>query len=190
MTVYRRGFKSWCEATSLQYRTALGLKPHEPLSADRMAAHLGLRVVPIERISSLSAKATRQLTITDPGSWSAVTISVGEARIVVVNPAHSDGRRSNDLMHECGHAALNHVTPQAFRHTDGPLMLSAYDKQQEAEADWFAGALLLPRAALLRVMHQGISLDDAANHYRTSVTLLKMRLDLTGVNIQARRRNG
>ena len=188
--MFRRGFKSWCESASLQYRAALGLRPHEPLCAERLAVHLGLRVVPICAIPCLSAQAVRQLTLTDPGSWSAVTISVGEARIVVVNPAHSDGRRSNDLMHECAHAALNHVPPQAFRHADGPLMLSAYDKQQEAEADWLAATLLLPRAALLRVIHEGTGLDHAAHQYRTSLALLRMRLDRTGVNIQARRRTG
>lgn len=188
MTNFRRGFKSWCEATALQFRTALGLGAADPLPAERLARHIGLRVVDIGSIPGLSARSLRQLTEVDPGAWSAVTMAVGKAHVVVVNPAHSEGRRSNDLMHECAHVVLNHAPPQALRRANGPLMLSAYDKRQEAEADWLAAALLLPRPALLRIVQSGAEQELAAQLYRTSRALLRMRLDRTGVNIQMRRR--
>lgn len=189
MTAFRRGFKSWCETTALQFRAALGLRAADPLPAERLAGHIGLRVLDIGSIPGLSVRSLRQLTEVDPGAWSAVTMAVGQARVVVVNPAHTEGRRANDLMHECAHVVLNHSPPQALRLASGPLMLSAYDKQQEAEADWLAAALLLPRPALLRIVQSGIDQEAAAQRYRTSLPLLRMRLDRTGVNIQMRRRS-
>jgi Zn-dependent peptidase ImmA (M78 family) len=115
-------------------------------------------------------------------------LTAGEQKVVVLNPAHSDGRQSNDLMHECSHVVLNHVPSQARRSPDGTLMLSAYDKQQEDEANWLAATLLLPRPALLRIVHNRMHLEEAAERYRTSRALLQMRLNQTGVNIQLRRR--
>jgi len=188
VTTFRRGFKSWCETTALQFRTALGLKAPDPLPAERLAAHIGLRVVDIGLIPGLRADALQQLTVADPSSWSAVMLTLGDSKVVVLNPSHSDGRQSNDLMHECAHVVLNHAPSKALRAATGALMLSAYDKQQEAEADWLAAALLLPRAALLRIVQSGVSSEEAAYQYRTSQALLRMRLNQTGVNLQMRRR--
>lgn len=188
MTTFRRGFKAWCETTALQFRTALGLKADDPLPAEQLAAHIGLRVVDIRTVPGLPAASLHQLIEADPRSWSAVTMMLGDVRVVVVNPTHTDGRKSNDLMHECAHIVLNHVPPSALRKADGPLMLSAYDKQQEAEADWLGAVLLLPRPALLRIVQNGMGSDLAAQRYRVSSQLLRMRLDRTGVNLQIRRR--
>jgi Zn-dependent peptidase ImmA (M78 family) len=145
-------------------------------------------VLDISAVPKLSAQALDQLTVRDPTSWSAVMLTAGDVRVVVVNPSHSDGRQSNDLMHECAHVVLNHAPTMAVRAATGVLMVSAYDKQQEAEADWLAAALLLPRAALLSIVQDGVPLEEAASRYRTSLQLLRMRLNQTGVNLQMRRR--
>ena len=188
MTTFRRGFKSWCETTAAQFRTALGLRALDPLPAERLATHIGLRVLDLRTVPSLSSQTFAQLTQTDPGSWSAVMLTFGEIKVVVLNPAHSDGRRSNDLMHECAHVVLNHAPALATRTASGLLMLSAYGKQQEAEADWLAATLLLPRPALLRIVQSGLDLEQEAVRYRTSDALLRMRLNQTAVNMQMRRR--
>jgi len=188
VTTFRRGFKSWCEATALGFRTAFGLKPTDPLPAVRLAGHLGLRVLDVDAVPGFRPQALNQLTRVDPGSWSAVLVTVGQLRVVVLNTAHSDGRLANDLMHECSHVVLNHTPAKAARDGSGTLMLSAYDKQQEAEADWLAATLLLPRPALLSITHRSLGIDEAARAYGTSVALVRMRLNQTGVNIQMRRR--
>ena len=186
MIAFRRGFKSWCEATSLQFRVALGLRPTDPLPAARLAAHIGARVVTPREVPGLGNAANRQLVERDPSSWSAVTVTARSRHVIVVNPAHSPGRMSNDLMHECAHIILNHVPAKAILSADRLLMMSAYDRLQEAEADWLAAVLLLPRPALLSVAAAPSA--AAARSYGVSEDLLQMRLNVTGVRNQAARR--
>ena len=189
MTEFRRGFKSWCETTSLQFRTALGLAPTAPLPAMTLARHVGARVVDPAKVPRLGAEAVRQLVQRDPDSWSAVTISAHGRHVIVVNPGHSPGRMSNDVMHECSHLILNHRPAKAVLSADGQLMMSAYDRQQEAEADWLAAALLLPRAALVAIATAGMEVGAVARHYVVSERLLAMRINRTGVKTQFLRRS-
>lgn len=68
------------------------------------------------------------------------------------------------------------------------MMLKAYDKEQEEEADLLAATLLLPRVALVSIMSSGGAIEDAAKDYSVSVDLLKMRLQRAGVYMQFKRR--
>jgi Zn-dependent peptidase ImmA (M78 family) len=68
-------------------------------------------------------------------------------------------------------------------------MVGGYQPNQEAEADWLAGALLLPRVALLSIVHRAIPHPTAMLTYGVSEDMLRMRLDRTGVNLQLRRRS-
>ncbi len=189
MTEFRRGFKSWCETTALQFRTALGLAAIAPLPAGRLARHVGALVVDPTKIPGLGADAIQQLVNRDPDSWSAVTISAYGRHVIVVNPSHSPGRTSNDVMHECSHLILNHRPAKAALSEDGQLLMSAYDKQQEAEANWLAAALLLPRTALVAIAMGGMEASAVARHYVVSEQLLTMRINRTGVRTQFLRKS-
>lgn len=187
MSEFRRGFKSWCETVSVQFRTALGLLASATLPAGKLAVHLGVRVLDVSKVPALSAASLRQLTVTDPGSWSAMLVRFGNEPIVVMNTAHSPARQASSLMHECAHLILNHEPVEAGQVANGLLMVSGYRPQQEDEADWLAGALLLPRVALLAIIQGGMPPHDAARTYGVSEDMLRMRLNRTGVNLQARR---
>jgi hypothetical protein len=184
---FRRGFKSWCETTSVQLRTALGRPASGALAAERLAKHLGVQVVDVRRVPGLSAASLRQLTATDAGSWSAMLVRFGTTPIVVMNTAHSPARQASSLTHECAHLILNHEPEEAGQVANGLLMVSGYRPQQEDEADWLAGALLLPRVALLAIVQAQMPSPLAACTYGVSEDLLRMRLNRTGVNLQARR---
>lgn len=189
MTTFRRGFKSWCESTALQYRAILGLEPTEPLPAAKLAAHLTVRVLDVEKVPGLSRVALTQLTRRDPDGWSALMVTHRGMNVVVMNTTHSPGRQSSSLAHECSHVILNHKPAQALR-SEGGIFISSYDRQQEDEADWLAGTLLLPRVALLRIGYEGIDHARHASEYGVSEEMLRMRLDRTGVSLQLRRRAG
>ena len=88
----RRGFKAWCERTANDYRHALGVAPCGALDPRHLADHLGVSVASPEDIPTLSDTARRQLVEIDPDSWSAVTIALGDARLVILNSGHSDAR--------------------------------------------------------------------------------------------------
>ena len=187
MSTFRRGFKSWCENASAQFRVSLGIVPHGRLPAVRLAEHVGACVLELGQVPGLSRTALRQLTERDPDSWSAVTISAFSRHVIVVNP-RSPARVENDLMHECSHLILKHRAANAILSPDGQLLMSAYDRQQEDEANWLAPTLLLPRSALLSIVQNSQDLAASARYYGVSETLLRMRINTTGVAIQASRR--
>ncbi|CAJ2772348.1 Domain of uncharacterised function (DUF955) [Burkholderia pseudomallei] len=66
------------------------------------------------------------------------------------------------------------------------MLLKAYDKEQEEEADWLAGVLLLPRDALVHVKRQGMTDEDVITNYGVSKRMYTYRVSMTGVSRQFR----
>jgi Zn-dependent peptidase ImmA (M78 family) len=85
---------------------------------------------------------------------------------------------------------LEHKPAQMFLRDDGLMMMSEYNLEHEQEAGWFAGAILLPRDALLHASAQGMTAQAAAAHFGVSLVLYQMRRNRTGDDIQLSRRRG
>jgi hypothetical protein len=182
----RRGFKAQAERSAAAARLALGLRPHAPLDPWAYASHLKVTILEFGRLG-LCAQAVRQLTFVDGDSWSAMTLKVGEAFAIVINPAHAITRQRSDLMHELAHIELRHVPARVEVSDTGLLLLSDFSDEQEQEADWLGAALLLPRDGLVRLRLTGKSTADIATYYGVSVALCEWRLRMTGVDVQMRR---
>jgi hypothetical protein len=183
----RRGFKTWCEASALQHRKALGLGPTAPLRPAALAAHLGIVLLKPEEIPGLDKADLDRLLRKDSDSWSAVSIRTDTLDVVIVNSAHSPGRQTNSLAHELAHLILKHEPKQVIEHDLGLFLIDAYDRDQEDEADWLAGVLLLPRPALLEIAANGIDPATACNYFGVSEQLLTWRRRKTGVDTQVSR---
>jgi len=183
----RRGFKTWCETTAEEYRTALGLKPVDPLDPKELADHLRVIVWRPEDVPKLSKKSLRRLTNHDSDSWSAVTIRHGDTKLTIVNSAHAKTRQRSSLSHELAHIILDHEPGRIDLSQDGHLLLSSYDREQEDEAEWLSGTLLVPRAGLLNAYRSTQDPQSLASHFGVSVVMLNWRLRMTGVATQARR---
>ena len=69
----------------------------------------------------------------------------------------------------------------------GPLLLSDYSDEQEQEADWLAGAMLLPRQGLVRFRSARQATEEIATYYGVSVAWCEWQLRMTGVDSQMRR---
>jgi Zn-dependent peptidase ImmA (M78 family) len=182
----RRGFKTQSERNSLAARRALGIAPHARLDPWAYATHLKVIVLDFNALG-LSATVVQQLTVVDQDSWSAMTLQDGEDFAIVLNPAHAPTRRCSDLMHELAHVELKHVPARVEVSKTGLLLLSDYSDEQEQEADWHAGAFLLPRDGLVRLRGRGKSSDEIAAFYGVSKALCEWRLRMTGVDVQMRR---
>jgi len=182
--MFVRGFKTWCENIAAQHRSKLQLQPHDPLSASVLAAQLGVEVKAPQDIPGVQKDTLKVLLRDDPGSWSAVTISVGGKDLVIQNPTHRGGRPNSDLMHELAHLLLGHKPGQTFISGDGAMILSAFNKPQEDEANWLSGTLLLPRAALMHIRTQGISDVQVLQRYNVSADMLRWRVNVTGIDRQ------
>lgn len=183
----RRGFKAWCETTATRYRAELGLKPQEPLDLKDLAAHLGVIVWRPEEIPELSGSSLRQLTDHDSDSWSAVTIRHGDTNLTIVNSAHAPTRQRSSLSHELAHIMLDHEPGRIDLSPAGHLLLSSYEQEQEEEADWLSGTLLVPRQGLAIAYRSNPDPRILADRFHVSVDMLNWRLRMTGVATQVRR---
>jgi Zn-dependent peptidase ImmA (M78 family) len=70
--------------------------------------------------------------------------------------------------------------------SEGLMLLKAYDKEQEEEADWLAGVLLLPRDALVDVQRRGMPDEAVIARYGVSKRMYTYRMSMTGVSRQFR----
>ena len=175
-----RGFKTRCEEMSRSLRAELGLNPGSPLSAEELAVYLGVYLWSVEDLG-LDPEDVAQLVERDPDSWSAVTVSAAGRDAVLLNPRHRQGRFSSDVMHELAHLLLDHDPSTIFFAGDEALALRGYNKDSEEEANWLAGALLLPRDALMRLRAENFSPEDACFEFGVSRQMLSFRLRVTGV---------
>lgn len=92
---------------------------------------------------------------------------------------HNDGmpttRQRSNVAHELGHIFLEHDHPPI--NVDGDFTRDAVD---EAEANWFGFALLVPAQAATHLAHIGFTVAQAAELFGVSEDLMRMRLDVTG----------
>lgn len=186
--MFERGFKSWCENVSLGIRKELRLPTAAPLDKFAFAAYLGVRILPATEIDGLSEETLRVLLTTEKNSWSAVTVSFAGRDWVIYNPTHSEGRQSSDIMHELAHIFIGHSPATVVLSTDGRLATRSFSRQQEDEANWLAGCLLLPRPALLAIANSKRPIPLVCQEYSVSDDLLEYRLNITGARIQAHRK--
>ena len=190
----RRGFKSWCERTAAEYREALGVPMAAALDPHVLAEHLNVRVVMPEDVPDVAPVSLRQLRgMAGQASWSAITIcqgfqgSQGSVRLVILNSGHPGTRQANSLVHELAHIILNHTSDDTKMSLEGFLFRNRFDEEQEDEANWLAGCLLLPREGLLRVYWCKPSPAVLARHFGVSQKLVNWRLRMTGISRQAMR---
>lgn len=184
--MFERGFKSWCEKLSLEFRSKLGLKSVDPMPARDLAAHLVIQVRTTADFPALSADNQRILEGDD--AWSAVTLEVADRKLIILKATNTPGRQSSDLMHELSHHLLDHRPTPVDVSKEGLLMLHSYNRTDEAQADWLSSCLLLPRPALMHIKTRHNDEAEAARTYGVSIAMLKYRLDVSGINYQAARR--
>jgi hypothetical protein len=180
--LFVRGFKSWCENTSTSTRSKLGLDPQEPLSPYELAEKLRVMVWTLDDVPGLPVETLSFLASPKGDEWSAVTVCYNEQNIIIVNPRHSIGRTSSDLMHELSHIMLNHKAGETY--FSGDFMMREYDEKQEAEADWLAGSLLLPRKALEYIKYNHLPDEHVTEIYSVSSQLYIYRCRMTAINRQ------
>lgn len=164
------------------------MRATDPLDPRALASHLSINVCRADEVKGVSEKARQALAAPDAG-WSAITLEFpgSEKKLIILNQTHSLRRQSSDLTHELAHHLCGH-TPAAMQVSkEGLLMLETYSRNDEEQADWLSGCLLLPRPALMYIKRRMSDEETAASAYMVSTAMLKYRLSVTGVNYQVRR---
>jgi Zn-dependent peptidase ImmA (M78 family) len=182
----RHGFKARAERLSAKAREELGLSPAMPLDPWAYAEHLGVLVLDFAELE-VSPECRYRLLRADQESWSGMTLREAGTTAILVNPSHARVRQCSTLMHELAHFILKHVPARVDVSASGMLLLSEYSEDSEAEADWLAAAMLLPREVLMRLRRRGASVSEIAAAFGTSEQLCEWRLRMTGVDVQLRR---
>lgn len=177
-TGLRRGFKTEAEQISLAIRAELGLTAVSPLDCLGLAAHLAIPVLSVCDLIDDGARPECVEHLLRPGAgFSALTVCRGTRRLIVYNPSHPRGRRANSLAHELSHVILEHAPAAAL----GDGGCRRWDGRLEAEADWLAGALLVPRDGALAWLRQKGSPEEGAAHFGVSLRLFLWRANHTGI---------
>jgi Zn-dependent peptidase ImmA (M78 family) len=180
----RRGFKSEAERVASSFRERLGCEEDQPVPLDALADDLGVEMIPADRLVPL--ERLEELNQLQDDAFSAATFRRSNGRrVVVYNPIHSVGRTRSNQAHELSHIALQH----ALRSIEkiGEISFVTCDIEQEEEADWLGGCLLLPRPVLLAAAYQRKSAAQVANEFETSEHLARFRLNASGVLVQVGR---
>lgn len=173
----RRGFKAEAEERAHEIRDDLGLPDHAPLPVLDLAGHLGIPVVPLSNFRRDAPAAASLFLGKELETFSALTIFRGTRRLVVHNDAHTDGRQSSNLAHELAHGLLLHPPAPAI----DDLGCRFWDQTIE-EANWLAGALLVPKPAAIHIAkrERHTALETLAEEYAVSTQMLVWRLNVTG----------
>ena len=182
----RRGFKAEAERLAARLRGELDLRPSAAVDLTQLADHVGVEIRSADEL--VDRAALERLELLQPGCFSAATFHLPDGRVVaVMNPVAADaGRRNSDLAHELSHVLLKHEVRQV--HRIGDYTFFDCDPEQEEEANWLAGCLLLPRPLLLAAVRQGLGPEAVAAANGVSVQMAQFRLNASGVYFQAGRR--
>ncbi|SRR5258706_453679 len=180
LTRFERGFKSWAENTSVAIRSRLKLARYSSLSPIALADYLNVRIISPSDVVGLSSETVKYLTSSEGDEWSAVTIHANSKDVIVINPSHSDRRNANTIMHELSHIIRGHKSAQ-IHVSDTGITFRSYDVLQEAEADWLAGTLLLPREALINCHFRHYTTDEACEIYGVSKALFTYRMNKSAI---------
>lgn len=173
----RRGFKAEAERLAKATRSEMGIRPSDPVDVLTLAAHLGAEVRDAGELIDITK--LEELDEMQPGAFSACTFALGDRHVIVFSPLASKGRRHSDIAHELAHILLKHEMKSIEK--IGDAVFHTCDPDEEQEANWLAGCLLLPRPLLMKAARAGLKSREIAEKHEVSEQMAAYRLRATGV---------
>lgn len=180
----RRGFKAEAERLAERTRAQMGVAASEPADVRALALHLNVDIVAADAL--IDRRRLQDLETAQEGAFSAATFHLSKGRVIIVcNPLNEPARTSSDIAHELAHILLDHQVREL--QTIAGHTFFTCDPEQEEEANWLAGCLLLPRPILLREAFADATAEAIAARYQVSLQMARFRLNASGVLLQVRR---
>jgi hypothetical protein len=167
---FERGFKAKANRIALRVRAQMGLSSIDPINPVAICAHFDIVLIKLSEHDRQSV-----FLFSDTSPFSAVTVPCGFTTAIVHNDSHHAYRQRSNICHELAHCFLGHkctppLTPSGERARDGGI---------EAEANFLAGALLMPNEAAIYVVCEGL-VATAQGLYGVSRPMLEYRLRISG----------
>ena len=154
-------------------------------------------VVDFDAVKELSAESRAHLLGAAADDWSGGACSQplpNGWRIVILNPVHGSQRNRATLMEEVAHVFLGHKpnrlaiitgddrpghSPAKPNQSRSRMVARDYNQADEEAAYAVGAAVLVPYAALRRLVVSGRSADEIARHFRVSRQLAEYRIKVT-----------
>ena len=171
----RRGFMAEAGRLAAEVRCELALEPVSPLDPWQLADHLGVRILPLSSYQDHAPDACRVLLGPEQSAFSALVAGVGRRRVIVHNDSHALTRQRANISHEIAHILLFHEGKTRDGHWH-----RTYDADQEDEAKWLGGVLLVTDEACLAACRAGLSVSIAAANLGVSEDLMRWRRNKSG----------
>lgn len=189
MKALERGFKAWADRTAVGIRRELNLSVHDRLDPFEFASKLDITIWVPTDVPGISDELLSILLVEDPSGWSATTFEVNGRCTIIYNPKHSLARQYSDVMHELAHQLLTHKPATIILSASlTEFSLRTFDQKQEDEANCLAWTILLPREGLLAARLKKKTVEEIAEQFGVSTTLVRFRLNSTGIERQLSRR--
>lgn len=178
MSKLKYGFKAQCEKQALEFRTQLGLLPHQPINPFLFAQWLKVPCIPHDEACDYGP----EFECLKQGCWSATLIRGADAAIIVFNSSLASVRIWSSIVHEIAHFILGHRTDPLF--SNFPLFQRNYTEAQEEEADCLSYILLLPRPMIENYARRRIQAQIIMEDTGLSLELVRYRISISGVRRQ------
>lgn len=175
---FKRGFKAEANRIAVRVRQKLGLLAHEPVDPAELCAFYDVELLRLSEVAPHSP-----FLGIHQDSFSAVTVPRGGSTAIVHNDRHHPHRQRSNICHELAHCFLGHEYAP-------PLLENgarSHDSEQEAEANFLSGALLITNEAAKVIVTQGLY-HQAQSLYGVSKAMLDYRLRVSGAHTIHRRR--
>lgn len=167
-------FRKRCEVIASGLREQLDVRLFDPLSADRLAKHLGIIVRSPDRLDMPAEVVDYFLT---SENWWGIIFPT-KPPIIVYNPAQSPARYQSTIMHEIAHFLLKHPSERIYFAPDGSFTRDV-NSVIEAEAAYLGSCLQIPRRGLLWAEQKGMNIEEIALHFGASVEMVRWRQNVT-----------
>lgn len=181
----RHGFKAHAKRLAVEGRAELGLGPFDRLDPRDLAAEYGIPIYTIGALANACEPAVADW-VNGPGQgiFSAALVPVGTGRFIIDNDLHAQTRRASSIAHEMAHVLCEHRFTEVLITADG---CRAASREDEAQADWLGGELLIPESAAVRAARADWTDQQVADAYGVSPQRAAMRMNASGARQRVRR---
>lgn len=172
---FRYGFKAEAEAYAREFREELDLLPHEPLCPRQLADKLAVPIFGLSDNPVLDADIIVHWKNCEEGGFSGLIIEDGTYKEIHHNDFHHPRRQNSNIAHELAHIILGHSLKAPIQENGERL----YERFIEDEAKWLGTTLLLPKAATVHIVKNGLQRNEIESQYGVSDSLFQFRVRVT-----------
>ena len=171
----RRGRVTHLREVAREVRGELGLDTLAPFDPAGCARLYGIDIVQMSSLEGVDLALTH-FASDETALFSGALVRRGSGAFIVLNDFHAPVRQRSTLSHEMAHLLLEHEFTQLIHSAAG----CSHERDQEEEADYLGGELLIPFAAAVRLARQEQPDADVAARMITSVQMARWRMNATG----------